>query len=235
MYFYIYIVIIHSTINSRHPLNIVPCIDSKTQNGLSNYLQLETIFVPSYRVQQIHVREHTHFKFSSPIPILSQLIDLQTKQDLKQVCLLFLHQSAETDLKALCNQTFLIQTSTLYFRAGKLITDIQTDILLTLRIRKRKEGGGGARRVWLDSYSGGKHWNRVCACVYTWSWCVLSMYVCTFLCAGLTKQWSPDVDSEEGRVGSNFNPPFPPFFGPFVQSKQKERPATNLLRMKEKG
>lgn len=73
-------------------------------------------------------------------PILSQLIDLQTKQDLKQVCLLFLHQSAETDLKALCNQTFLIQTSTLYFRAGKLITDIQTDILLTLRIRKRKGG-----------------------------------------------------------------------------------------------
>lgn len=126
-----------------------------------------------YRVQQIHVREHTHFKFSSStnsltvLPILSQLIDLQTKQDLKQVCLLFLHQSAETDLKALCNQTFLIQTSTLYFRAGKLITDIQTDILLTLRIRKRK--GRGARRVWLDSYSGGKHWNRVCACVYTWS------------------------------------------------------------------
>lgn len=85
---------------------------------------------------------NTHILNFPPQPILSQLIDLQTKQDLKQVCLLFLHQSAETDLKALCNQTFLIQTSTLYFRAGKLITDIQTDILLTLRIRKRKEGGG---------------------------------------------------------------------------------------------
>lgn len=188
------------TINSKH--SETSYLVQHSRNGLPNYLQLELDSCLAI-VYNKYTFGNTHILNFPLLPILSQLIDLQTKQDLKQVCLLFLHQSAETDLKALCNQTFLIQTSTLYFRAGKLITDIQTDILLTLRIRKRKGGG----RVWLDSYSGGKHWNRVCACVYTWSWCVLSVYVCTFLYAGLTKQWSPDVDSEEERVGSNFNPP----------------------------
>lgn len=132
--------------------------------------------VHRYRVQQIHVRE-THILNFPLLQILSQLIDLQTKQDLKQVCLLFLHQSAETDLKALCNQTFLIQTSTLYFRAGKLITDIQTDILLTLRIRKRKGGWGEFGWTAIPVANIGTVCVHVCtlgAGVYSVCMCVLS-------------------------------------------------------------
>lgn len=128
------------TINSKHPKTSY--LVQHSRNGLPNYLQLELDSCLAI-VYNKYTFGNTQILNFPLLPILSQLIDLQTKQDLKQVCLLFLHQSAETDLKALCNQTFLIQTSTLYFRAGKLITDIQTDILLTLRIRKRKAVGGG--------------------------------------------------------------------------------------------
>lgn len=132
-------------INSKHPETSY--LVQHSRNGLPNYLQLDLDSCLSI-VYNKYTFGNTHILNFPLRPILSQLIDLQTKQDLKQVCLLFLHQSAETDLKALCNQTFLIQTSTLYFRAGKLITDIQTDILLTLRFRKRKGGGGWGEFGW---------------------------------------------------------------------------------------
>ena len=132
--------------------------------------------MPHYHVKQTHFGK-THILNFPPVTILSQLIDQQTKQDLKQVCLLFLHQSAETDLKALCNQTFLIQISTLYFRAEKLITDIQTDILLTLRIRKRKGGGRGFGWTAIPVANIGTVCVHVCtlgAGVYSVCMCVLS-------------------------------------------------------------